>query len=64
MFPWEERLATMPPDLQVLWKRYSEAAVRFDTKGLLDQTPRFEGLPVKPAENNVLTKFDQTSYAG
>ena len=65
VFPWEERLQTLPKTLQVLWKRYgATTSSRFETKHLLEQAPRYEGLPTRAAENNVLGKLEYHSPLG
>jgi hypothetical protein len=65
VFPWEEKLLSLPKPLQVLWKRYGATSnSRFETKHLLEQAPRYEGLPTRAAENNVLGRLEQQSPLG
>ena len=65
VFPWEEKLTDLPSELAVLWKRYAgSGAGRFDTKGMLDEMPRFNTLPCKAPDNNVLAKYEQSGSAG
>ena len=59
VFPWEDQPTELPQELAVLWRRYTGAgAGRFDTKGMLDQMPRFGTLPLKAPDNNVLGRAD------
>ena len=65
VFAWEERLEPLPQELAVLWKRYgAKTTARFDTKQLLELAPRFDGLPARAAENNVLNKYEQSGHLG
>ena len=60
-FDWEEHLQPLPDPLGVLWRRYGVGGQKFDTRNLLEDTEKWQDLPLKPPENNALHKFD-TGY--
>ena len=52
-FPWEERPEVLPAGLAIIWRRYgTKSSQRFETKHLLEQMPRYDGLPLRSADNN------------
>ena len=64
-FPWEERQEDLPAELLTVWKRYGDkGSTRFETKHLLEQVPRYVGLPVRSVENNVLQGYEARGHVG
>ena len=63
-FEWEERLTPLPSDLAHLWARYGDGSQRFDVKSLLEQMPKWEELPPKAPDNNLITKLEANSSLG
>jgi hypothetical protein len=64
IFPWEEQLVPLPQELQVLWQRYGAAGSRFETKQMLEVLPKYQTLPPKPSENNLITRFEAAGTLG
>ena len=62
-FPWEEQPADLPTDLQALWARYA-FGTRFDTKAMLSVIPQYGAIPLRPPENNALSRWEQAGMAG
>ena len=64
-FPWEERPEVLPAELAVIWRRYgTKSGLRFGTNHLLEQILGYEGLPLRSADNNLLTKFEAQGPTG
>ena len=49
---WDEVLLPLPAELQKIWTEVAAGTRKLPLSSLLDELPRFEGLPAKPAENN------------
>ena len=54
-FTWEEQLEGLIPDLLRHWQRFAEGNEKLETRRLLEEAPRFKDLPLKPAENNLMS---------
>ena len=54
VFNWEQPGVPLPAELGTLWRKYGVGDSKFDLKTLLDNTPRYQDLPHKAAENNHL----------
>ena len=56
-FGWDEDATELPKELRALWDRAHSGDQRIDVRKLLEEHPRFEGIPNKAAENNLLPEF-------
>ena len=51
-YPWTEKVETMSPMLQAIWREVTEGDRKTDLKALLDLIPRYNELPKAPLPNN------------
>ena len=51
-YPWDEQEVELPQDLSNLWYRAVTGAKKLDLRSLLEQVPRWSGIPSKPKQNN------------
>ena len=52
VFDWEMAMEKLPKELQTIWDRYGHQGHRLEVKNILSNVPCYEGMPVKPPENN------------
>ena len=49
---WDEALSPLPQELVVLWQEVQAGTRKLQLAQVLDTVPKFQELPIKPAENN------------